>query len=87
MSRRRIALLFLIATYLLLIGQTYVLLTAVNKQTADVKVALCDSLRVSIESDISTAAYLREQSDVDDEQTRRIVARLDASFTSICGRS
>lgn len=87
MSRRRIALLFLIATYLLLIGQTYVLLTAVNKQTAAVKVALCDALRVSIESDISTAAYLQKQSDVDDEQTRRIIARLDASFTSICGQS
>lgn len=74
----------LILAYVLLIVQTFVLVTALNRQTDDVKSALCDALRVSIESDVETTAYIQAQTKFDDEQGRRIIRRLEASFNDIC---
>lgn len=82
---RRVYVALLLAAYVLLIGQTVVLVTALNRQSERVEAALCDALRVSIESDVETTAYIQAEAGVDDATGRRIIAQLERSFIDVCG--
>ena len=84
MSRRLYPVLLIVA-YVLLIGQTAVLVIALDRQAVRVQTALCNALRVSIESDVETTAYFQGQVGIDDETGRRIVLQLEQSFMDVCG--
>ena len=84
MSRRLYSVL-LITAYVLLVAQSVVLVLALDNQAQRINTALCDALRVSIESDVETTAYVQGQVGIDDETGRRIIFQLEQSFMDVCG--